>query len=284
MGWLARLVARRSPTPALPVLADAAWGRAFERQQYLRRLSADAHDRLRTMAIALLARKAVNAAGGLVLDDTIVASIALQAALPVLELGLDAYPSFEEVIVYPSDFVVDRTTEDDDGVVHEWTEAIAGETWDGGPLIVAWDAASGDRGARSGRATPNAFNVVIHEFAHKLDMGNGSVDGVPRFSRALHPTITVDGWTETLVAALDDFAGRVDAAEGAIPRHIDPESLRADRYYDALPLDAYAATDEAEFFSVTSEAFFVTPDRLAAAYPDWFALLAAYYRQDLRRT
>jgi MtfA peptidase len=264
------------------VVANAAWVVALERQPYLGALTVAARHRLRDLATSLLAQKAVNAAGGLVLDDAIVAGIALQAALPVLELGLDAYPPFEEIIVYPSDFVVDRTTEDDDGVVHEWTEAIAGETWDGGPLIVAWDAASGERGGRSGRRTSNAFNVVIHEFAHKLDMANGSVDGVPRFSRALHPTLAVDAWTDTLVAALDDFAARVDAAEAAIPRHIDPESLRADRYYETLPLDAYAATDEGEFFSVTSEAFFVTPERLADAYPAWYALLAAYYRQDLR--
>lgn len=282
MGWLARLGGRRAAPRAAPLLAAEAWDLAFERQRYLERLSNASRARLRETAVALLGTKAINAAGGLVLDDAIVAGIALQAALPVLELGPDAYPPFEEVIVYPSDFIVDRTMEDDDGVVHEWSEAIAGETWDGGPLIIAWDAASGARGGRSGRTTPYAFNVVIHEFAHKLDMANGIVDGVPRFSRTLHPTLSEATWTATLVDALDDFAARVDEAEAAIPRHIDPESLRADRYYATLPLDAYAATDEGEFFSVTSEAFFVTPDRLAAAYPAWFELLATYYRQDLR--
>ena len=111
-------------------------------------------------------------------------------------------------------------------------------------------------------------------------MTNGAVDGVPAFSRRLHPSLDDARWRDVLAASLDDFAARVDAAEAAIPSHVDPESARADRYYAALPVDAYAATDEAEFFSVTSEAFFVTPERLALAYPDWYALLASYYRQD----
>lgn len=246
---------------------------------FIARRDAATRERLRATSDALLATKAVNGAAGLALDDTIVASIAMQAALPVLELGIDAYPAFDEIIVYPCDFVVDRRIEDEDGVVHEWSEAIAGESWHGGPIVLAWDAASGTRAATTGRPMPHAFNVVVHEFAHKLDMANGAVDGMPAFSSRLHASLDDRRWLEVLDASFGDFAARVDAVEASIPRHVDPDSIRGDRYYATLPFDAYAATDEGEFFSVTSEAFFVDDAPLAATYPAWHALLAAYYRQ-----
>ena len=259
---------------------DEDWARLLERHRFLHRLDAARRVRLRNDCGSFLASKAINAAGGLELSDEMVASIAAQACLPVLELGVDAYPTFDEVIVYPSDFIVDREIVDENGVVHAWTEAIAGESWEGGPIVLAWDAASGERGGHAHRPSPFAFNVVIHEFAHKLDMANGAVDGMPAFSKSLHAGLSAAHWHDVLAASLDDFAARVDAAEESIPRHLDPESARADRYYAALPLDAYAATDEAEFFSVSSEAFFVTPERIFDAYPRWYGLLAAYFRQD----
>ncbi len=281
--WLG-LASALAAKPCRERPADALWQDAFAalagRIVALGGLGESSRQRLHALAMALLDAKAVNGAGSLEVDEAMAASIALQAALPILELGLDAYPRFEEIVVYPGDFLVDRRLEDDDGVVHEWREAISGESWDGGPVVLAWDAAAGERRGAAGRPMPFAFNVVLHEFAHKLDFGNGRVDGVPAFSRRLHPGWSEARWRDALEPALDHFAGQVDAVEAAIPRHVDPDSIRADPYYAPLPLDAYAATDEAEFFSVSSEAFFVTPARLRDAFPDWYAALAAYYRQD----
>ena len=259
-------------------IADDAWSALVARQPFLARLTADERRRLRALCGAFLATKAVNGAAGLEVTGDMTAWIATQACLPILELGLAAYPSFEEIIVYPGDFVVEREIVDDDGVVHAWRESIAGESWEQGPVVLAWDAT--ERMAKANRPTPFAFNVVIHEFAHKLDMTNGEVDGTPAFSTKLHPDLDRDAWTDVLHASFDDFNARLDDVERAIPRHVDPESARADRYFAALPIDAYAATDEGEFFSVSSEAFFVAPESLKAAYPDWYALLAQYYRQD----
>ena len=258
---------------------DAArWSTLVASHPYLDRLDAASIERLRALCGAFLATKALNGAAGIVVTDEMAGHIVVQACLPILELGLDAYPSFEEIIVYPSDFVVDREIVDEDGVVHAWREQIAGEAWDDGPLVLAWDAAA--RSAKGGRPSPFAFNVVIHEFAHKLDMTNGAVDGTPAFSRTLHRALDRQRWSEVLASAFDDFVARVEAVERSIPRHVDPESARADRYYASLPIDAYASTDEGEFFSVSSEAFFVQPESLEAAYPDWYALLATYYRQE----
>ena len=257
---------------------DDAWSALVASQRFLDRLDADARRRLRALCGTFVAGKAINGAAGLIVDDAMVGRIVVQACLPILELGVAAYPSFEEIVVYPDDFVVDREIVDEDGVVHSWREAIAGEAWEDGPVVLAWDAA--ERGAKVARPTPFVFNVVIHEFAHKLDMRNGAVDGMPAFSRQLHPGLDPERWQQVLTTSLDDFAQRVDEAEASIPRHVDPESARADRFYAVLPVDAYAATDEGEFFSVTSEAFFVAPERLAAVYPAWYEMLAAYYRQD----
>ena len=259
-------------------IGDTDWSALIASRSFLERLDDDARRRLRDLCGRFLATKAVNGAGGLVVTAGMIGSIATQACLPVLELGVDAYPRFDEIIVYPDDFVVDRRIVDDDGVVHAWSEAVAGEAWDDGPVVLAWDATA--RAAKADRPSPFAFNVVIHEFAHKLDMANGAVDGMPAFSRAWHRDLDPTRWQAVLDASFGDFVERLDAVERAIPRHVDPESARADRYYDALPLDAYAATDGGEFFSVSSEAFFVAPGRLVEAYPDWYALLRAFYRQD----
>ena len=288
MRWLGRLTVGRprvrdaSQLDHAHWITDEAWAALLARHAFLDRLSPDARARLRNLCGAFLAGKSVNAAGGLALTDAMIASIAVQACLPVLELGLAAYPAFSEVIVYPGDFIVEREIVDEDGVVHAWTEAIAGESWDGGPIVLAWDAASGERQGKAKRPAPTPFNVVIHEFAHKLDMRNGAVDGVPRFDRNVHPNLSERAWRDVLHASFDDFVARVDAAEASIPRHIDPESARADRHYATLPLDAYAATDEGEFFSVATETFFIAPQRLFDAYPQLYRLFTEYFRQDPR--
>lgn len=257
---------------------DASWAAVIAEHAFLARLHDEERSRLRDLCGAFLATKAINGARGFDVDAAIVARIVAQACLPILELGVEAYPRFDEIIVYPSDFVIDREIVDENGVVHSWREFAAGESWSDGPVVLSWDAAAS--AAAKGRPSPFAFNVVIHEFAHKLDMANGDVDGMPAFSRRLHATLDPASWKRIMTASFDDFVARLDAAEGSIPRHVDPDSARADRYYAALPLDAYAATDEGEFFSVSSEAFFVAPKRLAEAYPDWYRLLADYYRQE----
>ncbi|MEO8937798.1 MAG: M90 family metallopeptidase [Burkholderiaceae bacterium] len=257
---------------------EAGWQALIANEAYLARLDDDAFRRLRRLCGDFVATKAINGAGGLDVTDAMIGRIATQACLPILELGLAAYPSFEEIVVYPADFIVEREIVDQDGVVHAWSEPVAGESWEDGPVVLAWDAT--ERSAKDQRPSPFAFNVVIHEFAHKLDMTNGAVDGMPAFSRTLHPGLDPSRWLQLLHAALGDFIVRLEAVERSIPRHVDPDSARADRFYAALPIDAYAATDEGEFFSVSSEAFFVTPQSLKDVYPNWYALLAAYYRQD----
>src|SRR5690606_32403654 len=139
---------------------------------------------LRRLSGELLARKEMAGAGGLELSAGIQVAIAVQACVPILELGIDWYRGWTSIVVYPDEFLVPRRIRDDDGVVHEYVEPISGEAGEGAPLVLSGAAAQ-----RAGSALGQPYSVVIHEFAHKLDMLDGEADGVPPFTRATHPTL-----------------------------------------------------------------------------------------------
>lgn len=267
---LARLGA--ASTVAIP---DDLWESTLASLPFVARLTAGERARLRTLAEQLLGEKEMAAAGGLELTAAMQVAIAVQACLPILDLGIGWYRGWTSIVVYPGEFLVPRTLTDDDGVVHEFVEPIAGEAWDGGPLLLSWDDAQ-----RSDGDLGLAYNVVIHEFAHKIDLLDGDADGVPPFTRSSHPQLDPQRWTEVLADAFERFNAELELIELELPPGLDPDDEAADRYYAHLPLDPYAAQDEGEFFAVSSEAFFVDPARLRAAFPDWYALLAAFYKRD----
>lgn len=261
------LAARRRR--ALPI-DDDAWRRLLDGQPWLRGLAdADAR-RLRELIAGFLSAKTFSGTHGLVPDDAMRLTIAAQACLPVLRFGLAPYDDFVEIVVYPSAFAVRRRITDDDGLVHEFDDVLAGEAMDGGPVVLSWeDVAGADR--------PSATNVVIHEFVHKLDMADGDADGCPPMPQAARAR-----WREALERAYDDFVDELEALEARLPADIDPDSEAADAWYATLPLDPYAATDEAEFFAVAAEAFFIEPGALHEAYPELFDRFVEYFGRDPR--
>lgn len=258
--------------PAAPVrIDDALWQSTLDSLPFLSRLDDAERQRLRQLAQQFLADKEMAAAGELQLTAQMQASIAAQACLPVLKLGLGAYRGWTSIVVYPDEFLVPRRVTDETGVVHEYVDQISGEAWDGGPLLLSWaDAQMGKPG----------YNVVIHEFTHKLDMTNGDADGLPPFDRRLHPRLSATRWRQVLDDAFERLSAELDLIEAEIPPDVDPESPAADVYFARLPLDAYAATDPGEFFAVSSEAFFVAPAPLRNAFPEWYGLLAEFFLQD----
>ena len=224
------------------------WQRVEARLPFLGHLSPADRQRLRDMACEFVATKEWNGARGLQLNADIQLAVALQACLLVLNLGLDWYRDWVGIVVYPGDFVIPRQTLDDAGVVHEYDDEVLGEAWQGGPVLVSWFDAPEE---------PGGINVVIHEFAHKLDMSSGEVDGLPR----LHEGMSRRDWIAAFEPAFEDFRRRVDGGEDT-------------------RLDPYAAEHPAEFFAVMSEAFFGTPRLLCAEYPQVYAQLKLFYRQD----
>lgn len=262
----------RSDGVAIP---DELWHDVVRAFPCVARLSGADSDRLRGLSGRLLASKEMSAAGGLELNAPMQVAIAVQACLPILQLGLEWYRGWSSIVVYPGEFLVPRSFADESGVVHEYREPITGEAWQGGPLLLSWEDAQ-----RTSTDSGAAYSVVIHEFVHKIDLLDGSADGVPPFSRELHPQLDARRWSDVLGDSFERFLAELDLIESELPAGIDADSAEADRYYAHLPFDPYAAQDEAEFFAVTSEAFFIEPQLLQRAFPDWYALLAMFFRQD----
>jgi Mlc titration factor MtfA (ptsG expression regulator) len=250
------------------------WEGAVAELAFLRRLDTSDRAGLRELCGRLLATKVMTGAGGLELTAPIQVAIAAQACLPILKLGIDWYRGWSGIVVYPSEYVAPRRVQDETGLVHEFDETAAGEAWDAGPVIVSWTQ---DQGGPA--AGDPAFNVVIHEFAHKLDLLNGEADGLPALDRRVHAGLEPHHWRRVLDDAFQRFGAAVDLIELELPADVDPESDAADRYYAHLALDPYAAQDEAEFFAVSSETFFVDPQRLRDAFAEWYELLSCFYRQ-----
>jgi len=211
-------------------------------------LDADERARLLTTAAGFVEAVRFDAAGGLELDDAMRARIALEACLPILELGLDWYRNVRSVLVYPAGFLVDQKWTDEAGVEHAREAELSGEAWEAGPIILAWDdVASPESGT----------NVVVHEFAHVLDATNGRTNGFPPVGGG----DVARRWSDVFTAAYADHVARVERGDEAF-------------------LDDYGAEDEVEFFAVATETFFTWPENVAEGYPDVHAAMVAFFRQD----
>lgn len=278
MRWLNWLRQRGAHTPT-PV-PDDLWHTTLSQLPFLRYLSDQDRLRLKSLTAQLLARKSFAGIRGFELSDEMAVPIAAQAALLVLNLSLDLYDDMSAVIVTPDAVPIRQQVMDDSGVVHEWDEMLAGEAIAmGGAVVLSWpDIAP----AAPGHENP-PHNVVIHEFAHKIDMQRGDANGYPPFLSSFHARSDFTDWSRVFSVAYEDFCRRVDKLETRLPVDVDPDDQDHGGHYEALaahlPMDPFAATDPAEFFAVASESFFVTPSTLAQAYPDVYQLLSRYYRQ-----
>ena len=241
---------RRSRIIARARLDNALWRQTLDYLPFLRGLSGEERERLREAVILFLHSKSIHGAGGLKLDAGMQLLIAAQACILILNLDIDYYRGWVEVIVYPDEFVPTIEYTDADGVVHTEREPRAGEAWLQGPVVLSWaDVAP--------PAAGDGVNVVIHEFAHKLDMLNGDANGFP----PLHRGMSREAWSQTFASGFADFRRRVECGE---------ESA----------IDPYAAESPGEFFAVMSEAFFETPRAVMEEYPRIYDQLSRFYRQD----
>ena len=230
------------------------WAPATAALPLLAGLQEPALHRLYDLAALFLHEKSLELAQGAELDASMQIELALQACLPVLELGLSWYRGWHAMILYPAEFVPAREVVDEAGIVGLDDMPKSGEAWEHGPVILSLaDAAAGRE--RDG------YNVVIHELAHKLDMRNGMANGHP----PLHANMSNTRWAEDLGAAYSDLCRRTDAAR-----------TRAEE-----PLiDPYGSESPAEFFAVCSETFFELPHLLRDEYPRVYGQFCAFYRQD----
>ncbi len=217
-------------------------------------LDADERSRLEDLIRVFLVDKHWESSGGLELTDEIKVLISAMACLLILGLPDDSYRGVSWIEVQPTTMVSRgaRQYGGTRGVVLESEMPIIGQASFDGPVFIAWDAAQA--GARH---PERGHNVVYHEFAHKLDMDDGVVDGTPVLAGAAQR----QRWIEVCTAVYTEVReGRADPL-----------------------LDDYAGVNPGEFFAVATEVFFDRPVPLRAAYPDLYEVLRDFYRQDPAR-
>ncbi|HEB53442.1 MAG TPA: zinc-dependent peptidase [bacterium] len=248
--WLLRPSRHHARRELLATPFPTAWLPILERLPFYRALDERGQQRNRDDLRVLVAEKHWEGCGGLELTDEIRVTVAAQAALLLLNIEHDYYPKVASILIYPSAYKT-MPQRDAAGVVREG-QANLGEAWRDGPVILSWDAALG------GALDPHdGHNLVLHEFAHKLDMLDGLADGTP----PLADRTTFTRWVETMSKEFERL--RQDAADGR-----------------ATVLDTYGASNPAEFFAVATECFFEKSRALQRRHPDLYICLRDYYHQD----
>jgi Mlc titration factor MtfA (ptsG expression regulator) len=231
----------------------AAWRRILRRRvPIVARLPVELQLRLKRLIQVFIAEKPFIGCRGQRITDEVRVTIAAQACLLLLgQARADCYPRLRHVLVYPGSFVADRERPLGAGVVQAQRQTMSGESWTSGQVVLSWeDVVAGAADADDGR------NVTLHEFAHQIDQDSGVADGRP--------------WR----------------ADGAARRRwalVMGEALERLRREPSALIDAYGASDAAEFFAVVTEVFFERPAELAAEAPGVYDELVALYRVDPTR-
>lgn len=208
---------------------------------------------LKRRMLVLLAEVPFIGCAGQTIDDEVRVLVAAQASLLLLGRG-GGFGNLREVLVYPGHFVAPHTESGGGGVVHESRAVLAGQSWQRGQVILAWDAVlDGAADAHDGA------NVVIHEFAHQIDQDKGVANGAPFVGRRADQ----ERWAQVMRAEFEALQARLARGESGL-------------------IDSYAASAPAEFFAVISELFFEKAAELAAAHPALFSELQRCYRVDPR--
>lgn len=263
-----RAMKRHWPWSAPPEIPEPLWRHVWQQQPFLHNLPPSAEAELQRLCRHFLAQKEFIGTHGLRITDELALTVALQACRPLLHWGLTGlrwYGDFVGLVIHPDEVVAQRQVTDEAGVVHRYRESLLGEAMAGGPVMLTRAHILGDTTASAG-----GHNLVIHEFAHKLDMRHKrhdqAADGCPRLPTGFLGLSARDArahWRNTLQAAYRRFAQAVEMAE---------------RFGAPWPwLDAYGAQSTAEFFAVTCEAYFVNRPRLGEQCPELLPLYDAFF-------
>jgi Mlc titration factor MtfA (ptsG expression regulator) len=252
-GWLRKRRRQRLWSQTIPSTWDDI---LYHNAVFTQNLGPGDYRRVCRIVQVLMAEKHWEGCSGLHMTDEHKLTIAAQMARMSLGFDEEYFPETKSILLYPAAYVASTQTTIGSGFVIESEAGRSGEAWYRGPVILTWDDV-----LATGRGENFARNVVIHEFAHQLDMRNGKIaDGVPGIESAR----LADQW-QTMLA--EDY-----------------QQLRHDcRHAIRSILDCYGATSQAEFFAVASEAYFEEPRELFREWPRVYTLLDRFYRPAAER-
>jgi hypothetical protein len=249
LSWLPIPRAVRLPTdPVSPT-----WPTLIHKQvPIVARLSQSDQDRLFHIMQLFFREVPIEGCRGMELTEEMCLTIGAQACLLLLRMPYPRYTGVRRVLVYPSSFIPPSETLHPSGELVHPDEPLDGEAWQGGVVVLGWDAVQ-----RATGVVNHGENVVFHEFAHMLDAEDGHLDGVPVFdSRSAYRA-----WTALLSQKFAEHSERVERG-------------------DATILDPYGSENRAEFFAVATEAYFTRPTALRKEQPALYELLLDFYKID----
>ena len=189
--------------------------------------------------------------GGQEITPEVAITIAGIACMLLLNRESSYFPGFSSILVYPDTYEADQV--DYDGVVQTRKRSRrAGESWHRGPVVLSWSNV-----LQGSVNTGDGYNVVLHEFAHKLDEENSGTNGQP----ILHAAGHYREWAEVLGREYRSFADRVSRRKNKV-------------------IDEYGLTSPAEFFAVATESFFEKPMAMQRKLPNLYEQLKKFYAVD----
>jgi len=250
--WLRVYRQRRTLMHPFP----AHWRKVLQRRvPLLRRMPADLQLKLKKSIQIFIAEKPFIGCAGLDVTEEMRVVIAAQACLLILNRSMQQYDHVRQILVYPGAFMVQRSVTDGVGVQQDQRQALSGESWSQGQVILSWqDTLEG------AAVVDDGSNVVLHEFAHQLDQENGAAQGAPP-PAAGDTQHNPQRWKQVLSQAYEHLTSQVQHGEQGILNH-------------------YGAQNPAEFFAVATEAFFEQGAELAKQYPALYQELSGYYKVD----
>ena len=253
--WLQNLFERKRTAGNAEPIPERLWTSTLQQFPFLARRPVAEQAQLRDLTGKFLKQKQFSGAHGLKVTDEMAVAIAAQACLPVLHLGLRFYDDFKGIVVHPGAMLARREVTDDIGIVHRYSEVLTGEAMERGPVTLSWQDV-----AASGESARDGYNVVIHEFIHKIDMRDGAADGCPPMPSLKAKT----AWDDVFQPAFDAFCEKVALAE---------------RFGGEPPwLDAYGATAPAEFLAVACEGYFVNRERFTQDFAPLTLLFDRFFK------